>query len=193
MLKPLILASSSVYRQALLDRLQIQYQSCSPDIDESRRPGETAHDYVSRLSVAKAAAVASHYPNSLIIGADQAAVRDGQILGKPGNHARALAQLQQASGRQLDFYSGLALMNSASGQIQVDVIQTRVHFRVLDEAAIERYLQREQPYDCAGSFRSEGLGIALFKRIETDDPTALIGLPLIRLIAMLNAEGITLP
>lgn len=190
---PLVLASSSVHRRALLDRLRIDYETCSPDIDESRRPGESPHDYVSRLSCEKAKAVAARFPNRLIIGSDQAAVREGQVLGKPGNHGRALEQLLQASGRHLDFHSGLALLNSGTGQIQVDVVRTRVHLRVLSEQTLDRYLKRERPYDCAGSFRSEGLGISLFERIETDDPTALVGLPLIRLIAMLAAQGFMIP
>jgi MAF protein len=190
---PLVLASSSVHRRALLDRLHIDYETCSPDIDESRRPRESPHDYVSRLSCEKARAVAARFPDSLIIGSDQAAVRAGQVLGKPGTHRRALAQLLQASGGHVDFHSGVALLNSGNGQLQVDVIRTRVHFRALSEQTLDRYLRREQPYDCAGSFRSEGLGISLFERIETDDPTALIGLPLIRLVTMLAAQGLMIP
>lgn len=191
--EPLILASSSIHRRALLDRLRIDHETCSPDIDETRHPDESPHEYVSRLSQEKAEAVAARYPNHLIIGSDQAAVLAGEVLGKPGNHERALSQLLQASGRYLDFHSGLALLNSRNGQVQVDVIRTRVHFRVLSEQTLDRYLKLEQPYDCAGSFRSEGLGISLFERIETDDPTALIGLPLIRLITMLAAQGVSIP
>lgn len=189
----LVLASSSIYRRQLLDRLQIPFQAHSPDIDESRRARETPEAYVRRLAREKAAALASHHPQALIIGSDQAAVRDGEILGKPGNHARAFEQLRRASGRHVDFLTGLCLLSAATGQAQTEVVSTRVHFRHLDDATIERYLQRERPYDCAGSFRSEALGIALFERIEGEDPTALIGLPLIRLVSMLQAEGMMLP
>lgn len=190
---PLVLASSSVHRRALLDRLQLDYTACAPDIDESRRPDEAPAAYVSRLSLEKAAAMAARYPQSLIIGSDQAAVLDGDILGKPGNHERATAQLRRASGRHVDFYTGLSLLNVSNGRAQTDVVLTRVHFRRLDDATIERYLQRERPYDCAGSFRSEALGIALFERLEGDDPTALIGLPLIRLVSMLASESVFVP
>lgn len=193
MSKQIILASSSVHRRALLDRLLIAYESCSPEIDEALHPGETPHDYVRRLSREKAEAVANLYPDSLIIGSDQAAVLAGKVLGKPGNHDNALAQLLPASGRHVDFHTGLALLNSSNGQAQLDVIRTRVHFRPLNKPMLDRYLRRERPYDCAGSFRSEGLGISLFERIETDDPTALIGLPLIRLVTMLAAQGIAIP
>lgn len=189
----LILASSSPYRRALLDRLQLRYRAVSPDIDESRGERETPEAYVRRLSQEKAAAVAARHPESLIIGSDQAAVLDGEILDKPGSHERALAQLRRASGRHVDFLTGLCLLNAARATVQTDVVRTRVHFRRLDDAAIKRYLWRERPYDCAGSFRSEGLGIVLFERIESDDPTALIGLPLIRLASMLRHEGIVLP
>lgn len=189
----LILASSSPYRRALLDRLQLPYQAVSPDIDETRLPHETPTAYVRRLSQEKAAAVAVSHPGALVIGSDQAAVLNGQILGKPGNHERALEQLRRAAGQHVDFLTGLCLLNAASGRAQTEVVPTRVHFRSLDDAAIERYLQREQPYDCAGSFRSEALGITLFERIEGDDPTALIGLPLICLVGLLQAEGVQLP
>jgi MAF protein len=190
---PLVLASSSVHRRALLDRLQLDYAICAPDIDESRRPDEAPTAYVSRLSLEKAAAVAARHPQSLIIGSDQAAVLDGDILGKPGNHERATAQLRRASGQHVDFYTGLSLLSASNGRAQTDVVLTRVHFRQLDDATIERYLQRERPYDCAGSFRSEALGIALFERLEGDDPTALVGLPLIRLVSMLASEGFPVP
>lgn len=189
----LVLASSSVYRRALLDRLQVHYTTCSPAIDESRQLDEPLQEYVARLSREKAQAVANDHPNSLIIGADQVAVFEGEIFGKPGSHERALAQLQRVTGKHADFLSGLALLNSGNEQIQTAVVRTRVHFRTLNDQALDRYLKQEQPYDCAGSFRSEGLGIALFERIETDDPTALIGLPLIHLITMLANQGLKIP
>ena len=189
----LVLASSSPYRRELLDRLALEYRTCSPDVDESRQTGEAAEDYVARLSRQKAAAVAERYPDSLIVGSDQAAVLDGEVIGKPGGHDRAREQLQRASGRCVMFLTGLTLLNSGSNRAQTAVVPFYVHFRRLDAARIERYLQREQPYNCAGSFKSEGLGIALFERMEGDDPSALIGLPLIRLVTMLANEGVQLP
>lgn len=190
---PLILASSSMHRRALLDRLQMSYEICAPHIDESRHPGEPPADYVARLSQEKAQAVATRYPQALIIGSDQAAVLDAAILGKPGTRARALEQLRQASGRCVEFYTGLTLLDAATGAAQTSVVTTRVHFRQLSDDAISRYLDKEQPYDCAGSFKSEALGIALFERIEGNDPTALIGLPLIELVSMLSEQGINIP
>lgn len=189
----LVLGSSSVHRRALLDRLGIDYEVCRPDIDESRRSGEAPVDYVARLSLEKAQAVSAHFPHALIIGSDQAAVLDGEVLGKPGNHERAAQQLERASGRTVHFYTALALLNTDSGRVQTEVVETRVHFRQLTPATIARYLQRERPYDCAGSFKSEGLGIALFESIEGDDPAALIGLPLIKLVTMLSNEGVAIP
>jgi MAF protein len=185
----LILASSSPYRRELLLRLTPQFSCQSPDIDETRLPGETVEQMVQRLAEAKARAVASHGQPGLIIGSDQAALMNGQIIGKPGNHAAARLQLQQASGNELVFLTGLSLLNSVSGRIQVDCIPCTVRFRVLSDALIERYLLREQPYDCAGAFKSEGLGIALLDSMTTTDPTTLIGLPLIRLTHMLENEG----
>lgn len=190
---PLILAFSSMHRRALLERLQVPYEVCAPDIDESRAPDERPADYVARLSREKAQAVATRYPQALIIGSDQAAVLDAAILGKPGNRARALEQLRQASGRCVEFYTGLTLLNAATGATQTSVVTTRVHFRQLSDDTISRYLDKEQPYDCAGSFKSEALGIALFERIEGDDPTALIGLPLIALVGMLANQGVSIP
>lgn len=189
----LILASSSPYRRALLDRLQLSYQACSPEIDESRREHEAPEAYVRRLSREKAEAIAARFPQALIIGSDQAAVLNSEVLGKPGTHERAFQQLQRAAGHHVDFLTGLCLLDSANGDAQTEIVTTRVHFRPLDDATIERYLQLEQPYDCAGSFRSEALGISLFERIEGDDPTALIGLPLISLISMLHQAGLSLP
>lgn len=193
MSQKLVLGSSSVHRRALLDRLGVDYEVCRPDVDESRRPGEAPVDYVERLSRQKAQTVAPRFPNTLVIGSDQAAVLDGEVLGKPGSPERAAQQLERASGRIVHFYTGLAVLNTNSGRLQTEVAETRVHFRRLSAETIGRYLQREQPYDCAGSFKSEGLGIALFERIEGDDPAALIGLPLIKLVTMLSNEGIAIP
>lgn len=189
---PLVLASSSPYRSALLNRLGLPFITAAPQIDESPRPGEAPQALVLRLAEAKARAVARLYPDSLIIGSDQVACIGDQILGKPGNRTRAIAQLEQASGRCVVFQTGLCLFNALSGRAQCLVEPFRVHFRPLSRASIEGYLDREAPYNCAGSFKSEGLGIALFERLEGDDPSALIGLPLIRLVTLLEAEGIDL-
>ena len=186
----LILASTSPFRRELLARLALPFTAQAPDTDETRQPAESAPALVARLARAKAEAVAMREPNALLIGSDQAAVLDNDILGKPGDHANALAQLRRASGRTVSFHTGLCLLDSASGQCQVAVETFRVVFRTLSETQIEHYLRREQPYGCAGSFKSEGLGIALFERLEGDDPTGLIGLPLIRLTRMLEAAGV---
>lgn len=185
----LLLASTSPFRRELLARLGLPFTVQAPAVDETRLPGEAAPALVARLAEQKARAVAQSAPTALIIGSDQVAVLDGDIIGKPGDHPRAVAQLQRASGRTVIFYTGLCLLDSASGQCQVAVEEFRVVFRPLTATMIEAYLQREQPYQCAGSFKSEGLGIALFERLEGDDPTSLIGLPLIRLIRMLEAAG----
>ncbi|ERI52920.1 septum formation protein Maf [Pseudomonas sp. EGD-AK9] len=191
---PLLLASSSPYRRELLARLQLPFSWQSPSIDETHRPDETATELVKRLAEEKARALAASHPNHLIIGSDQvAALDDGQILGKPHDLERAQAQLRAASGSSVTFLTGLALLDSASGRCQVDCVPFTVHFRQLDEAQILRYLQREQPFDCAGSFKSEGLGISLFRSTEGEDATSLIGLPLIRLVDMLLNEGIEIP
>jgi MAF protein len=190
---PLLLASSSPYRRELLARLQLPFDSQAPDIDESRHPDEPAEALVRRLAEAKARALSAQYPHHLIIGSDQVAVLDDQVLGKPHTFERARQQLRSASGRSVTFLTGLALLDSASGQCQVDCVPFTVHFRTLDDACIQRYLQREQPYDCAGSFKSEGLGISLFRSTEGSDATSLIGLPLIRLIDMLLSAGVELP
>ncbi len=187
----LILASTSPFRRELLMRLGLPFSTQAPDADESRQPGEDAPALVPRLAELKARAVACHEPAALIIGSDQAAVLDGEIIGKPGDHERAAAQLRRASGQTVTFYTGLCLLDSASGQRQIATDLFKVVFRRLTPAMIESYLRREQPYHCAGSFKSEGLGIALFERLEGDDPTSLIGLPLIRLTRMLEAAGVT--
>jgi len=190
----LLLASSSPYRRELLDRLQLPFTWQSPSIDETRREGEAAIDLVRRLAEEKARALAGQYTEHLIIGSDQVAVLDdGQILGKPHDLQRAQKQLRAASGSSVTFLTGLALLNSQSGHCQVDCVPFTVHFRSLSDAQIARYLEREQPFDCAGSFKSEGLGISLFRSTEGEDSTSLVGLPLIRLVDMLSNEGIDIP
>lgn len=190
---PLLLASSSPYRRALLERLQLPFACQSPDIDESAQEGEVAEHLVCRLAEAKAHALATSHPAHLIIGSDQVAALGPQILGKPHTFERAREQLRAASGNSVTFHTGLCLYNSQSGRVQTANVPFTVHFRHLDDAGIERYLRREQPYDCAGSFKSEGLGISLFRSTCGEDATSLIGLPLIRLIDMLHAEGVQIP
>jgi len=185
----LVLASTSPFRKAILEKLHIPFETASPDVDESVLPGESPEQLVARLSEAKARAVASQFTDALIIGSDQVAVVDGQTLSKPGVHEKAVAQLKRASGKRVSFLTGLCLLNTKSNRAQVDVVPFNVIFRQLSEAQIENYLRKEQPYNCAGSFKSEGLGIALFERLEGSDPNTLIGLPLIRLIRMLESEG----
>lgn len=189
----LLLASSSSYRRELLTRLRLPFACQSPDIDETRRPDEPANDLVQRLAQEKARALATEYPDHLIIGSDQVAVLDGQILGKPHTFERAAAQLSAASGKSVTFLTGLALLNSRTGSCQIDCVPFTVHMRQLDEDAIARYLRAEQPFDCAGSFKAEGLGVSLFRSTEGSDATSLIGLPLIRLVDMLIKEGISIP
>ncbi|EIC23118.1 Maf family protein [Thiorhodovibrio frisius] len=191
----IVLASSSRYRRALLDklgldRLGLECRTDAPDIDEQALPGEAPATLVERLALAKARAVAPRHPNALIIGSDQVASIDGQMLGKPGGHQAAIAQLERLAGRQVCFLTGLCLLNSATGRSQSCCESFWVSFRHLSQKQIAAYVERERPYDCAGAFKSEGLGIALSSRLEGADPNSLIGLPLIRLIAMLEAEGI---
>jgi MAF protein len=190
---PLLLASSSPYRRELLERLRLPFVWASPDIDESHRPLEPASELVKRLARGKAMALAAQYPDHLIIGSDQVAVLDEQILGKPHTFERALQQLSDSSGKSVSFLTGLALYNSQTGQCQVDCVPFTVHMRDLDHDRISRYLHAEQPYDCAGSFKAEGLGVSLFRSTEGPDATSLIGLPLIRLVDMLMAEGVAIP
>ncbi len=189
----IVLGSTSPFRRELLTRLGIPFTTASPDVDETALSGEAPQDLVVRLAQAKARAVAAAHPDALIIGSDQVACNDGTILGKPGNRDNALRQLSEASGRRISFYTGLCLLNAETGRSQVICEPFHVHFRVLEPSQIERYLDAEEPYNCAGSFKSEGLGIALFERMEGDDPNALIGLPLIRLVSMLQEEGISIP
>lgn len=185
----LVLASSSPYRQALLERLGLPFVCASPNIDETPQPAESPTALTRRLAIAKARALAERFPNHLIIGSDQVACIDQRLLGKPGNATNAREQLRRASGRRVEFYTGLCLLNSGDDTLQALVEPFTVHFRVLSEEQIAAYIEREQPLDCAGSFKSEGLGIALFERLEGDDPNALVGLPLIRLTRMLEQAG----
>jgi septum formation protein len=185
----LVLASTSPFRRELLTRLGLPFETAAPDVDECRQGQESPSELVARLAEAKARACAAQFPDALIIGSDQVAVLNDTILGKPGNHETAVKQLQAASGRQVDFLTGLCLLNSKTQNRQLKVVSFSVVFRPLSEEQIENYLLREQPYNCAGSFKSEGLGICLFEKMQGDDPNALIGLPLIELTTMLATEG----
>ncbi len=186
----IILASSSPYRRKLLERLGLPFKVVAPRVDETPSPGEAPETLVKRLAVAKATTVAQKRRGTLVIGSDQVAVNRGKIVGKPANHEQAVQQLCEASGSTVVLYTGLALVNSDSGHVQSDVIPFRVTFRKLSDEQIENYLRSEQPYDCTGSVKVEGLGIGLLERLEGDDPNALIGLPLIRLVRMLENENV---
>ncbi|MDR5905437.1 Maf family protein [Franzmannia qiaohouensis] len=186
----LVLASSSRWRRQLLERLGLPFSCASPDIDETPRADETPQALVHRLALSKASRLAEAYPAHLIIGSDQVAVFDGEILGKPGDAATARANLTRFSGQRVHFITGLALLDSAHGRHQVSHATYDVVFRRLSEAEIANYVAREQPFDSAGSFRMEGLGISLFEKLEGDDPNTLVGLPLIRLCAMLREAGL---
>lgn len=186
----LVLASTSPYRRELLGRLGLEFRCARPDTDESALPGESADALVQRLARDKARSVAGNSPDSIVIGSDQVATVGDKILTKPGTSERAVAQLQAASGRKVVFHTGLCVINTADHSEQLDLVPFTVHFRNLSNTEIEHYISREQPLDCAGSFKSEGLGIALFRRMEGDDPSALIGLPLIRLTDMLRQAGL---
>lgn len=189
----LILASTSRYRKALLEKLGLPFQCASPEVDESPLPGESAQALVARLAHAKASAIANQWDQGLIIGSDQVCVCDGKILGKPGTVDKAVAQLMAAQGHSVTFYTGLCVLDAASGQAHQLVEPFTVHFRTLDEKAIRRYVEAELPLDCAGSFKCEGMGIVLFKTLEGRDPNALIGLPLIGLVELLERHGLNLP
>lgn len=185
----LVLASSSRYRKELLGRLKLSFQCASPEIDETPKTNETAEQLVKRLALEKARKIAPLYPNALIIGSDQAAVLDGKIIGKPHTAENAVKQLQQANGKTLQLMTGLCLYNSHTETYQLDMVPFAVNMRSLSEEALRHYVELDQPLDCASSFKWEQLGIALFSSMQGDDVTALQGLPLIRLIDMLEAEG----
>jgi len=186
----IILASSSPFRKSLLERLHLEFKSIAPDINEISDRGESAEDYVCRLARQKAEAIAEKHPSAIVIGSDQCALLDGQILGKPGNHKNALKQLKNAQGKTVVFHTGICVMQQSNDFCEVDDICFEVTFRQLKDEQLEHYLHVEQPYNCAGSFKSEAYGISLFSRMRGDDPTALIGLPLIRLTRMLENAGI---
>ncbi len=186
----LVLASTSPFRRELLNKLGLPFETAAPDIDESPLPGEEPESLVKRLSLEKAKAVAADYPRALIIGSDQVACVDNQILGKPGSHQKAVQQLKLTSGKTVTFLTGLTLYDSVSGNSRTLCEPFHAHLRELTDMQIDNYLQREQPYNCAGSFKSESLGIALFSKLEGEDPNALVGLPLIRLIDMLQQFGV---
>jgi septum formation protein len=185
----LVLASTSAYRRQLLERLGLPFEWAAPEVDEAALPDEGPADTARRLAHAKASAVAARFPDALLIGSDQVASLDGLRLGKPGNHANAAGQLRALSGRTAQFDTAVCVLDAARARTWARVVACRVSFRRLDAPMIEAYLQREQPYDCAGSAKSEGLGIALIERLDTEDPTALIGLPLIALSELLAAAG----
>jgi len=188
----LILASTSPFRKAILDKLGINFDTISPETDETALENETPQQLVERLSIAKAKAVADKNENALVIGSDQVSVIDGEIIGKPHTHENAVKQLQNASGKTVSFYTGLCLYNSSTKKYQSEVVPFNVVFRNLTNHQIESYLKKEEPYNCAGSFKSEALGIILFEKLEGEDPNTLMGLPLIRLVKMLEKEGFTI-
>lgn len=190
--RPLILGSTSPYRRELLTRLRIPFEVESPDVDETAHALETPQQLACRLAMSKARAVAARHPGSVVIGSDQVADLDGQALGKPGGYARAVEQLQRMRGKTVIFQTAVAVVCQDTQFAQMDLAQVKVQFRELTDAQIDAYLRAETPYDCAGSAKSEGLGIALLSSIDNDDPTALIGLPLIRTCRMLEAAGIQL-
>jgi len=188
---PIVLASTSKYRRELLARLGLPFEVAAPGVDETPLPHEAPEETSRRLAEAKARAVAERFPESIVIGSDQVAVLDGLPLGKPGNHANALRQLKAMRGKEVVFHTALCLCHAASRRTQTRVVPYYVRFRDYSDADIERYLQREQPYDCAGSARCEGLGIVLIAEMRGSDPNALIGLPLIALTEMLAAQGVS--
>ncbi|MFZ9556050.1 MAG: Maf family nucleotide pyrophosphatase [Limnohabitans sp.] len=187
---PLILGSTSRYRRELLERLQLPFEVHAPQVDETPRAGEPPENLARRLALAKARAVAARYPQAVVIGSDQVADLEGEPLGKPGTHARAVEQLRRMRGRTVIFQTALSVVCLARGFEMSDLAAVKVRFRALSDAEIDTYLRREEPYDCAGSAKSEGLGIALLESIDNDDPTALVGLPLIRTARMLRAAGL---
>lgn len=188
--RKLVLGSTSPYRREMLARLRLPFEVAPPDVDESPHHGEAPAQLARRLALAKAHSVAARFPDCVVIGSDQVADLDGQALGKPGNHRNALAQLQQMRGRSVIFQTAVAVVCQETGFEQLDLAPVKVQFRDLTDAEIETYLLAERPYDCAGSAKSEGLGIALLESIDNDDPTALVGLPLIRTCRMIRAAGV---
>ena len=188
--RPLVLGSTSRYRRDLLSRLNVPFQTAVPDVDETPRPNELPLELARRLALAKARVVAAQFPDAVVIGSDQVADLAGECLGKPVTHERAVTQLRKMSGQSVVFQTAVAVVCAATGFEQLDVAPVKVTFRDLSDAEIESYLQAERPYDCAGSARSEGLGIALLEAIDSDDPTALVGLPLIRTCRMIRAAGV---
>ena len=189
----LVLASTSPFRQQILRNLNIDFEIDSPEVNEQALENEHPYELVKRLAKTKAMAVAARHPHALIIGSDQVAVLNDKVMGKPHTHENALKQLMAASGNQVEFFTGLCLYNSATQHTQVTCVPFTVYFRQLSKEQIERYLKQDQPYNSAGSFKSEGLGITLFEKLEGDDPNTLIGLPVIELVRMLRNEGIELP
>ena len=190
--RTVILASTSRYRRELMNRLRLPFEVHSPEVDETPLPGESPPVLAQRLALAKAQAVARRFPEAVVIGSDQVADLNGEPLGKPGTHDRAVEQLRRMRGQTLIFQTAVAVVCQATGFEQQDIAPVRVVFRELDDTAIEAYLRAEQPYDCAGSAKSEGLGIAILEAIDSDDPTALVGLPLIRTCRMLRSAGVSL-
>lgn len=190
--RTLVLGSSSPYRRELLSRLRLPFETAVPDVDETPLPDEAPADLARRLALAKALAVARRFPAAVVIGSDQVADLGGECLGKPGNHERAVAQLQRMRGQSVIFQTALAVVCHETGFVARDIAQVNVRFRHLSDGEIESYLRAETPYDCAGSAKSEGLGVALLEAIDSDDPTALVGLPLIRTCRMIRAAGIRL-
>lgn len=189
----LVLASTSAYRRMLLERLQVPFETARPEVDESALPGEAPAATADRLAASKARAVAPLFPDALIIGSDQVAHLGAEIFGKPGTVERAVAQLRRMSGQTVVFHTALAVLNTRTGTLRADSVPTRVRFRTLGDDEIVRYVAKERPLDCAGSAKSEALGITLLDALSGDDPTALVGLPLIALARMLRAEGLQLP
>jgi len=190
---PIVLASTSPYRRELLARLRLAFKVVAPAVDESARPGEAPESTARRLALAKAEAVAAQFPDAVVIGSDQVADVDGEPLSKPGSHEAARAQLERMQGRSIVFHTALAVLHRARSMVEVDSVPTTVKFRRLPRAALEAYLLAEKPYDCAGAAKIESLGIVLVESVRSDDPTALIGLPLIRLTSMLANFGLQLP
>lgn len=192
-MQPIVLGSSSPFRKAMLEKLGLHFLTCSPDIDETALPDETPEELVERLALLKAEAVAAKHPDALIIASDQVSVLNHKINGKPGNADIAFAQLKASSGHTVSFYTSLCLYDAKTKEHQMEVVPFHVHFRNLSDDKIKRYIEKEKPFNCAGSFKSEGLGVSLFERLEGDDPNTLIGLPLIELVTMLEQKGIQIP